>query len=77
MPLFKDNCKFMVLISVAFTAFVLRQNLSFLSLKQQLGCVKVSGCSAPCETAVANVTWCPVETRADCSSEMSSKIPRL
>lgn len=62
MPFFQDNYRFMVLIRVAFKVFVLCQNLSFLSLKQQLSCVKISCLQHPPETAVPNVAWFHVET---------------
>lgn len=62
MPFFQDNYRFLVLIGVAFTEFVLCQNLSFLSLKQQLSCVKVSGLQHPSETAVISMAWFHMET---------------
>lgn len=63
MLFFQDNYIFLVLIRVTFTEFVLCQNLSFLSLKQQqLSCVKVSGLQHPSETAVINMAWFHVET---------------
>lgn len=62
MHFFKRNYRFMVLIRVALTVFVLCQNLSFLSLKEQLSYVKVSGLQHPSETAATNMAWFHMET---------------